>query len=131
MAWTSPSASAGQALRDHDLLEQRVGERTAELQAANEALGEAHDQLERRVQERTAELQAANAALRESEERYRSLVNNLNVGVYRNTPGSHGRFIHANPALARMHGYDSVEEFQKVRVADLYQDAARTEDVLG
>ena len=49
-------------------------------------------------------------------------MNNLNVGVYRNTPGPHGRFIHANPALARMHGYDSVEEFQKVRVADLYQD---------
>ena len=38
------------------------------------------DMLEARVEERTAELQAANAALAESEERYRSLVNNLNVG---------------------------------------------------
>ena len=90
---------------------------------AEEALHEAHDQLERRVQERTAELQAANTALQASEERYRSLVNNLNVGVYRNTLGPHGRFLHANPALARMHGYDSVEEFEKVRVADLYQEA--------
>jgi PAS domain S-box-containing protein len=111
------------ALRaEHDMLEQRVQERTAELGAANEALHEAHDQLERRVQERTAELQAANAALAESEERYRSLVNNLNVGVYRNTAGPHGRFIQVNPALARMHGYDSVDEFQKIKVADLYQD---------
>ena len=32
--------------------------------------------------------------------------------------------MHANPALARMHGYDSVEEFQKVKVADLYQNPA-------
>jgi len=111
------------ALREeHDMLEQRVRERTEELGVANEALQEAHDQLEQRVQERTAELQAANAALAKSEERYRSLVNNLNVGVYRNTPGPEGRFIQVNPALARMHGYDSVEEFQKVRVADLYQD---------
>ena len=92
-----------------------------ERKRAEEALRVAHDQLERRVQERTAELQAANTALRESEERYRSLVNNLSVGVYRNTPGPHGRFIHANPALARMHGYDSVEEFQEVRVSDLYE----------
>jgi PAS domain S-box-containing protein len=88
-----------------------------------EALRDAHDTLEQRVQERTAELQAANTALGESEERYRSLVTNLNVGVYRNTPGPKGRFLHANPALARMHGYDSVAEFQKVRVADLYQMA--------
>ena len=102
------------ALREaQDQLEQRVQERTAELQAANAALRELHNQLERRVQERTAELRAANAALAESEERYRSLVNNLNVGVYRNTAGPHGQFLQANPALARMHGYDSVEEFQE------------------
>jgi PAS domain S-box-containing protein len=112
------------ALRQaHDELEQRVQKRTVDLQAANAALRDVYDQLEQRVQERTAELQAANAALGESEERYRSLVNNLNVGVYRNTLGPHGRFLHANPALARMHGYDSVEEFEKVRVADLYQEA--------
>ena len=105
----------------HDALEQRVRERTVELQAANAALREARDRLEARVKERTAELETANAFLRQSEERYRSLVNNLNVGVYRNTPGPQGRFLHANPALVRMHGYDSLEEFQRVSVADLYQ----------
>jgi PAS domain S-box-containing protein len=92
-----------------------------ECKRAEEALRDAHDTLEQHVEERTAELQAANAALAQSEERYRSLVNNLNVGVYRNTPGPDGRFIHANPALAQMHGYDSVEEFQKIKVTDLYQ----------
>jgi PAS domain S-box-containing protein len=87
-----------------------------------QALREAHDMLEQRVHERTAELRAANAALGESEERYRSLVNNLNVGVYRNTPEPGGRFIQANPALARIHGYESVEEFEKASVAGFYQD---------
>ena len=119
------------ALREaHDKLEQRVRERTEELQAANAALREAHDKLEQRVRERTLELQAANAALSQSEERYRSLVTNLNVGVYRNRPGPDGGFVHANPALARMHGYDSVEEFQKVSVADLYQDPREREAFL-
>jgi PAS domain S-box-containing protein len=89
---------------------------------AEKALRDASDTLEARVKERTAELEAANVALRSSEERYRSLVNNLNVGVYRNTIGPQGRFLHANPALARMHGYDSVEEFQKIRIKDLYQE---------
>jgi PAS domain S-box-containing protein len=64
------------------------------------------------------------AALRQSEERYRSLVNNLNVGVYRNTPGPHGCFIQVNPALVRMYGYDSVEEFLQSRVSDHYQNPA-------
>jgi PAS domain S-box-containing protein len=93
-----------------------------ERKQAEQALREAHDKLEQRVRERTAALQAANAALAESEERYRSLVNNLNVGVYRNRPGSRGAFVSANPALARIHGYDSMEEFLKIKVTDLYED---------
>ena len=69
-------------------------------------------------------------ALCQSEERYRSLVNNLNVGVYRNTPGPHGRFIQVNPALARIHGYESPEEFQQARVSDLYQNPGDRETVV-
>jgi PAS domain S-box-containing protein len=62
-------------------------------------------------------------ALRESEERYRTLVSNLPVGLYRNTPGPTGHFVAANPAIARMFGYDSVEEFLPQSVASLYADA--------
>jgi len=61
-------------------------------------------------------------AIRESEEKYRSLVNNLNVGIYRSTVGQNGRFTQANPAVARIFGYDSVDEFMKLKVFDLYQD---------
>jgi PAS domain S-box-containing protein len=62
-------------------------------------------------------------ALRDSDEKYRTLVENVNIGVYRNTAGPHGHFIQANPAIAKMFGYDSVDEFMKVRVSDLYQNS--------
>jgi len=62
------------------------------------------------------------AALRESEDRYRTLTNNLNVGVYRNTAGPDGKFIEANPAIVRMFGYDGRAEFLAVSVSDLYQN---------
>jgi diguanylate cyclase (GGDEF)-like protein/PAS domain S-box-containing protein len=61
-------------------------------------------------------------AIRESEEKYRSLVNNLNIGIYRSTVGQKGRFTQANPAIARIFGYDSADEFMKVQPLDLYQD---------
>jgi len=68
------------------------------------------------------EIKQAEKALRESEERYRTLIEHLPVGLYRNTPGPTGKFIMANPAIAQMFGYDSVEEFMKTKVADLYQN---------
>ena len=57
-------------------------------------------------------------ALRKSEEQYRTLVDNVNIGVYRNTRD--GRFLQANPALARIFGYASVAEFMAVPATDLY-----------
>jgi PAS domain S-box-containing protein len=62
-------------------------------------------------------------ALQESEEKYRTLVDNVNVGVYRNTGGPQGRFLQANPAIAKMFGYASVNEFMKLNVSELYQDS--------
>ena len=64
----------------------------------------------------------AEAALRQSEERYKTLTNNLHVGIYRNTTGSQGRFIEANPAIVEMFGYQSRDEFRAINVADLYQN---------
>ncbi len=60
-------------------------------------------------------------ALRESEERFKTLTENVNVGIYRNTVGPKGEFIEANPAIIKMFGYGSKEEFLAVNVSDLYQ----------
>jgi PAS domain S-box-containing protein len=78
----------------------------------------------RGVNQRFSERARAEQALRQSEERYRSLVQNLPIGIYRNTPGPQGRFLAVNPAHARMLGYDSVEELLHTSVADLYMDPA-------
>jgi PAS domain-containing protein len=50
----------------------------------------------------------------ESEEKYRTLVENINIGIYRNTAGTHGRFLQVNPAMLKMFGYDSAEEFMMI-----------------
>lgn len=57
-------------------------------------------------------------ALEESEDKYRSLTNQLPVGVYRTTID--GRFVYSNPALAKILGYDSVEELLGLNVRQLY-----------
>ncbi len=57
-----------------------------------------------------------------AQEEYIALFNNLNVGAYRNTGGDKGKFLKANPAIARMFGFDGVEEFMTIEVADLYAD---------
>lgn len=45
------------------------------------------------------------AALQEAEEKYRSIFENAADGIFQTTPD--GRYISANPALARIYGYDS------------------------
>ncbi len=64
----------------------------------------------------------AEQALRESEERYRTLVQNVPVAVYRTTPGAKGRFLMANPAFLKMFGLESEEELGKITVADVYMN---------
>jgi PAS domain S-box-containing protein len=61
-------------------------------------------------------------ALGKSEEKYETFVNNVNVGIYRNTVGPKGKFIEANPAAIKMFGYESKDEFLSIDVVDLYQN---------
>ena len=61
-------------------------------------------------------------AREEMQERYRQLVDNLPVGVFRNTPEPEGSFAEANPALAAMFDAASSEELMVHRVRDLYRN---------
>jgi len=47
---------------------------------------------------------------RESKEMLHSFIENLPVGLYRNMPGPRGEYLLANPYVARMHGYGSLDE---------------------
>ena len=64
----------------------------------------------------------AEEALRDSEKQYRSLVDNLPVSVYRNTPGPEGQFLMANPAFCKMFGFKNEEEIKKAKAADFYKN---------
>lgn len=64
----------------------------------------------------------AEKAFRQSEEKYKTIAENVDVGIYRTTPSTNGRFIEANPSLVKMFGYKSKQDFIKVKVADLYHD---------
>jgi|GEM_PF-2096988 len=62
--------------------------------------------------------------IRESEEKYRTLLENLNVGVYRISGDAYGKFIHANRAMLDIFGYGSLDEFFKLSIVELYCDPA-------
>ncbi len=78
-----------------------------------------------RSQRREIDLEMEHIRLRavaESEAGFRILAENLNVGVYRNTPGPKGQFLYINPAIVRMFGFESAAEMGKVPVSSLYQN---------
>ena len=71
--------------------------------------------------DRLKQIEAAEA-LQESEEQYRTLVYNLPVAVYRNTPGPEGKFLMANPAFCKIFEFKNKEEVENVTPASLYQN---------
>ena len=68
-----------------------------------------HDVTERRQAEQ---------ALLDSEEKYRNIFNFASVGIFQAT--REGQLITANTALARIVGYDSVDELLELNLRDIY-----------
>lgn len=60
--------------------------------------------------------------LRESREILHSFIGNLPVGLYRITPGPRGGYIMANPYIARLHGFETLDKLLAPPAADLYED---------
>ncbi|HVU18138.1 MAG TPA: PAS domain S-box protein [Candidatus Didemnitutus sp.] len=77
------------------------------------------------------EQRRAEAALRASEENYRGIFEHANEGIFRTS--LEGRLLAANPALARMYGFDSPEQ-AVAQLTDLarqmYTDPADRDKVL-
>ena len=74
------------------------------------------------------ERKLAEEALRQSEEQYRSLQDNLPLGIFRSTP--EGKIISVNPAILRMYGYDSTEELLEVPAIATYAQPEQREEML-
>lgn len=89
---------AEDALRqERALLSQRVEERTASLQAANQE-----------IQQKLAERQQAEQALVATERDYRLIFDQVPIGLYRYSPDR--RQWRANPAMAHLNGYTTEAE---------------------
>ncbi|MEG4988899.1 PAS domain-containing sensor histidine kinase [Microcoleus sp. BR0-C5] len=77
------------------------------------------------------ELESAYQQLEVAEAKYRSIFENADEGIFQSTPD--GRYITANPALARIYGCDSPEEvtakFTDIE-RQLYVDPARRNEFL-
>ena len=58
--------------------------------------------------------------MREHEERYRTLVEDLNVGFYRSTGDPKGRFVWGNSGLLQILGYPSVSDLKGINVSDVF-----------
>jgi PAS domain S-box-containing protein len=80
-------------------------------------------------QQEVRERKRVEEALGESEEKYRGLVTNVKVGVFRSTPGRTGRFLEVNPAMEEISGY-SREELLQMNVSDLYARPEEREAIL-
>ena len=70
----------------------------------------------------------ADEALKKSEEKYRSLVTNLPVGIFRST--LEGKVLSVNPAMVHIYGYDSVEELLTVPAHEYYTENSPREKML-
>ncbi len=66
--------------------------------------------------------------LRESEERYRSLMENLPIGISRTSAGPDGAYLMANPAYLAMFGFKSEEELLSSPVSCIYLDPKEREE---
>jgi diguanylate cyclase (GGDEF)-like protein/PAS domain S-box-containing protein len=75
------------------------------------------------------ERKRAEKALLLSEQKYRNIVDYASVGIYRSSPD--GTILMANPTLARILGYDSIDELQRRNLAtDVYVTEEERESAL-
>jgi len=78
----------------------------------------------------TTEKKKAHEALRESEARHRQFIENQPVGMFRTEFKEGGRFVMANPAMAKIFGFSSVEELMQTPAASLYKDPEQKRHIL-
>ncbi|MBC8358463.1 MAG: PAS domain S-box protein [Candidatus Aminicenantes bacterium] len=67
------------------------------------------------------ERKKAEEALKESEEKYRTLTENVNVGIYRSAIKPDGKFIEVNPAFIKILGYKNRDDMLATRILNIYQ----------
>lgn len=70
----------------------------------------------------------AELAMRESEAKYRTLYEDVPVGLFRSTPD--GELLSVNRSLVKMLGYESASELQRIPTSDIYVDPDRRQELM-
>ena len=109
-------------------LDEKVKERTTELEKqfrksekqrlANLVIMNDLNRITKNLKSEISERKKTEKELIGSEERYRFLVTNLPVGIFRST--LQGKVISANTAMVEIYGYESVEELLSIPSEDYY-----------
>lgn len=76
----------------------------------------------RKVQKPDVARSRIEEALRVSEEKFRTLTENIPVGIFRSTPGARGTFLEVNRALVKMLGYTGKKALLAKEPAAMYQN---------
>jgi PAS domain S-box-containing protein len=95
----------GEAIENYETVRQRKDGQNIYVSLTVSAI---HDAEGRILGASTTERKRAEEELKQSEERYRSIFENAQEGIFRSTPD--GKIIMANQAMAKMFGYESPEE---------------------
>lgn len=99
---------------DSGLLKEPIEHRTQELKETNAKL----EELNKGLSDEIVQINERENVISANEEKYRTLLEQIPVGVYRTTP--EGKFIYANPTLAKILGFESVSELMKVPANNFY-----------
>ncbi len=100
-----------------------------EIRANHRELAEYSKSLENKVRERTEELKREMSTRISTEAQYRSIFDNAVEGIFQTSVD--GLYLSANPALAKMYGYESPEELiaaQPNASNKLYVDSKRRQE---
>jgi PAS domain S-box-containing protein len=92
----------------------------AELYRKTQQLERLNRELEQRVAERTAELEASAMRLRESEESFRAIFENAGIGI--SVLNRDTKLLKVNPAMQEMFGYSAAEVLNMEMAACTYPD---------
>lgn len=90
---------------ERDELARSLKTSSEELQEADDNMNNLLWILEEKVSERTAELELSQQALKKSEERLRVIYETAPVGIFQSDPS--GKYLYVNKRLSQMYGYEN------------------------
>ncbi len=74
--------------------------------------------------------QQSEQQVQECERQYRSLIQYLNMGMYRSTADPQGRFLWGNTSFINILGYDSMNELQGITVIEVFAQPETRKEIL-